>query len=147
MSAAGCDHSGDHTVLADELRKYVFGALELVEPYIEQVRDAQPVDGGADAPPPCDSCPVCAVITVMRGGRSELAVRLAEQATGLVALLRSALAEGLGASSAGFAGGTGFAGGPGFGGGHPAGDDADEARGVQRIQVSRGDGPASRGAC
>ncbi len=136
MSAA-CDHSGDHAALADELRKYVFGALEMVEPYIEQVRDAPAPADGENPAPACDSCPVCAVITVMRGGRSELAVRLAEHATGLVAVLRAALAEGMGASSAGFAT-------PGAG---PGGDAGDEARGVQRIQVSRGDGTASRDAC
>jgi hypothetical protein len=143
MSAAGCGHHDGHprdrAVLADELRKYVVGALEMVEPYIEQVRDAPstpPADGEPGAPA-CDSCPVCAVITVMRGGRSELAARLAEQATGLVAVLRAALAEGMGASSAGFPGGAGSG----------AGSEQDETRGVQRIEVSRGDGPGSRGAC
>lgn len=131
-------------MLADELRRYVFGALELVEPYLEQIRDTPPTPpatGGSESPA-CDTCPVCAVITVIRGGRSELAVRLAEQATGMVALLRSALAEGMGASSAGFAGGPGFS-----GGARAAGADPDEERGVQRIHVSRGDGTPSRGAC
>jgi hypothetical protein len=78
-------------------------------------------------------CPVCAVITVLRGERSELAARLAEQATGLLAVLRAAIAEGLGAGS-GAAGSAGP-------------DGSDERRDVQRIQVSRGDGAAPSAPC
>jgi hypothetical protein len=41
---------------------------------------------------------VCAVLAVLRGERPELAARLAEQAGGLVAVLRAALEEGAGAA-------------------------------------------------
>lgn len=44
--------------------------------------------------PNCTTCPVCAVLTMLRGGRSELAVRLADQVAGLLAVLRAALEEG-----------------------------------------------------
>lgn len=144
MSAAGCGHSsghsGQHEDLAEELRRYVFGALQLVEPYIEQVRDAQPTEESA-ARSACDECPVCAVIVVMRGGRSELAARLAEHATGLVAVLRSALAEGLGHGSASCPGA--HPDDPADPAG-PSGAPSEEPRGVQRIQVSRQD---ASGAC
>jgi hypothetical protein len=118
--SAACD---DHrSALPEELRCYVNGALDLLEPLIEQVRTAEPAEG-APQPEACAHCPVCAVITVLRGGRSDLAVRLAEQATGLIAVLRAALAEGVGGFAPGAAGG------------------ADERRDVQRITVTR-DGAA-----
>ncbi len=42
---------------------------------------------------------MCALIAALRGERPELASRLAEQAAGLLAVLRSALAEGAGGPS------------------------------------------------
>lgn len=149
-AAAGCgghagDHAGDHAALADELRGYVSGALDLLEPWIEQVRDAEPAEGVTE-PASCAVCPVCAVITVLRGGRSELAARMAEQATGLVAVLRAAIAEGVGGSSAGFS--SGFAGGADSRSADSrCAEGGDDRRGVQRIQVSRGDGTAPSGPC
>ncbi|MDQ2707804.1 MAG: hypothetical protein M3Z25_09290 [Actinomycetota bacterium] len=118
--------SAGHNALADEVREYLTGALNLIEPWIEQVRDRQPSDDATE-PASCAVCPLCAVITVLRGERSELAVRMAEQAAGLVSVLRMAMAEGAGTGS----GNTGAA----------STDPADERRAVQRIQVSRGDEP------
>ena len=73
----------------------------------------------SEAPETCASCPVCAVIAALRGERPELAVRLAEHAAGLVAVLRTALEEGAPAS--------------------PAADVTERppARRVQRIRVDR----------
>jgi len=93
VSERGCP---GHANLAEELRDYAEGALDLLEPLVDRVRDQEP-DESAPEPVVCASCPVCALITVMRGGRSELAVRLAEHAAGLLAVLRAALEEGIGA--------------------------------------------------
>jgi hypothetical protein len=98
VSAAGC---GGHGTLAEELREYAGGALDALEPWLARVRDSEP-DPAAPEPDSCTVCPLCAVLTVLRGGRSELAVTLAEQASGLLTVLRAALEEGQG-------------------GGHPAG--------------------------
>jgi hypothetical protein len=66
---------------------------------VDRVREQDPA--GADPEPAvCASCPVCAVITVLRGGRSDLAVRLADHAAGVLAVLRAALEEGVGAADA-----------------------------------------------
>ncbi|WP_051581127.1 hypothetical protein [Pseudonocardia acaciae] len=89
------DCSG-HATLADEWRGYAGDALRLLEPLVERVR-TQPPDPDHPEPSSCADCPVCAVITVLRGGRSELAVRLADQAAELLAVLRTALDEGVGA--------------------------------------------------
>ncbi|HZZ50323.1 MAG TPA: hypothetical protein VFE65_25830 [Pseudonocardia sp.] len=83
-----------HASLADELRQYADGALDALEPLVERIRDLPP--GPEPEPASCMSCPVCALITVLRGGRSELAVRLADQFAELLSALRTALEEGAG---------------------------------------------------
>jgi hypothetical protein len=93
VTERGC---AGHENLADELREYAGGALNLLEPLVDRIREQVP-DESAPEPVVCASCPVCALITVLRGGRSELAVRLAEHAAGLLAVLRAALEEGIGA--------------------------------------------------
>ena len=96
MAERGCP---GHPDLAEELRQYVGGALDLLQPWVDRVREQDPA--GADPEPAvCASCPVCAVITVLRGGRSDLAVRLADHAAGVLAVLRAALDEGVGAAGA-----------------------------------------------
>lgn len=96
MAERGCP---GHPDLAEELRQYVGGALDLLQPWVDRVREQDPA--GADPEPAvCASCPVCAVITVLRGGRSDLAVRLADHAAGVLAVLRAALEEGVGAAGA-----------------------------------------------
>ncbi|HEX4249597.1 MAG TPA: hypothetical protein VH008_17160 [Pseudonocardia sp.] len=93
MTQAGC---AGHANLADELRDYAGEALDLLEPLVDRIREQSP-DDAAPEPASCAVCPVCALITVLRGGRSELAVRLAEHAAGLLTVLRAALEEGIGA--------------------------------------------------
>jgi hypothetical protein len=93
VTERGC---AGHENLADELREYAGGALDLLEPLVDRIREQEP-DESAPEPVVCASCPVCALITVLRGGRSELAVRLAEHAAGVLAVLRAALDEGIGA--------------------------------------------------
>jgi hypothetical protein len=87
---------GGHGSLADELRQYAGGLLDALEPLVERVRDRQP-DPSTPEPSSCAACPVCMLIIVLHGGHSELAARLAEQVSGLLTVLRTALDEGVGA--------------------------------------------------
>ncbi|WP_232662230.1 hypothetical protein [Pseudonocardia sp. TRM90224] len=80
-----------HPGLAAELRTVVLTALDRLGPLLDDLR-AEPVPG--TPPAACASCPVCAVIAALRGERSELGVRLAEQASGMITVLRAALEEG-----------------------------------------------------
>ena len=134
MSEEGCP---GHEALADELRVHATGVLNLLEPWIKQVREAPPAPGGT--PVTCASCPLCALMALLRGERSELAVRVAEQAVGLITVLRAALAEGNGPG----AGSGAAASDPGTNGSRAATDDRD----VQRIPVSRVDGGAASSHC
>ena len=77
-----------HSGLSSELRAVVLLALDRFGPVLERV-GSEPSSG----PSSCASCPFCAVLAALRGERPELAVRLAEHATGLVAALRAALEE------------------------------------------------------
>jgi hypothetical protein len=88
-----------HGPLAEELRAYLVGALDQLEPVVERLRE-QPEAPPGPAAAACAHCPVCALIAVLRGERSELAARLAEQAAGLIVVLRTALDEGVGAATA-----------------------------------------------
>jgi hypothetical protein len=132
-----------HDQLAAELRELAVGALDRLGPLLDRLRSGPPTSGGERA---CVGCPVCAVVAVLRGDRPELAVRLAEHASGLVAVLRAALEEGAGAPGGG-AGRTGPGRAP-YRGGSPAGEPAASAteagnpghrsgRTVQRIPVVR----------
>lgn len=88
-------HRAGHATLADELREYVGGLLDVLEPLVQQIRE-QPPAAADPEPASCASCPLCALITVLHGGRSELASRLAEPAGEILAVLRAALDEGIG---------------------------------------------------
>jgi hypothetical protein len=114
-AADGC---GGHEGIGEDLRVLAMAALDRIDPVLDRLRTAggEPVSDASDT---CASCPICAVIAALRGERPELAVRLAEHAAGLVAVLRTALEEGAPA---------------------PAAADAAErppARRVQRIRVER----------
>lgn len=96
----GCD---GHASLGGDVRTVLLGALDRLAPLL----DATTTDGaepggattggatteGSGTRSSCTSCPICAVLAALRGERSELLVRLAEQATGLIAVLRAALEE------------------------------------------------------
>jgi len=84
-----------HDGLDAELRALARAALDRVTPVLDRVRSA-PAGDAAAGDQPCAVCPVCAVIAALRGERVELAVRLAEHLSGLVAVLRTALDEGSG---------------------------------------------------
>ncbi|HEY4459834.1 MAG TPA: hypothetical protein VGN81_36325 [Pseudonocardiaceae bacterium] len=77
--------------IAEEL-KLLFGVLaERAEPWLNRLATAP--DGAEHTPATCGWCPVCAGMAVFRGERPELAVRAAEHASGLLAVLRASLAE------------------------------------------------------
>lgn len=84
--STGCEDR--HASLATELRAVLLLAAERLGPLLDRARD-----GSAPADT-CGVCPVCAVLALLRGERSEMAVRLADQAAGLLTVLRTALAEG-----------------------------------------------------
>ncbi len=99
MTAA--DGCGSHAGIGDDLRELVRVALDRIDPVLDRLRsepdggepDGSEQDGSGGGPAACASCPICAVIAALRGERPELAVRLAEHAAGLVAVLRTALED------------------------------------------------------
>lgn len=113
-TAGGCDGHGG---LAGELRALAVTVLDRIEPALDRMRREEPECAGAT----CAVCPFCAVLAAVRGERPELAVRLADQAVGLVEVLRTALIEGAGAPTAG----------------EPAAPDPPAGPRVQRIPVER----------
>lgn len=121
MTGAPTDACSGHGGVAAEVRALALAALDRVGPALDRLA-AEPADPGR-AEVPCEICPVCAVILLLRGERPELAVRLAEHAAGLVSVLRAALDEG--------------AGGPGAAGEGPGAAPPTPGRTVQRIPVTR----------
>ena len=84
----GC---GAHPGIGTELRALALVALDRLEPMLARVR-TEPSTAAADTS--CTGCPICAVLALLRGERPELAVTVAEQLGGLLAVLRTALEEG-----------------------------------------------------
>jgi hypothetical protein len=82
---------GAHPGIGSELRALALVALDRLEPMLDRVR-AEP--STAPAGTSCTGCPICAVLALLRGERPELAVAVAEQLGGLLAVLRTALEEG-----------------------------------------------------
>lgn len=77
--------------LAEELRLLLDALAERAQPMLNRL--ATPDPDAEHTPATCGWCPVCAGMALLRGERPELAVRAAEHAAGLLAVLRSALAE------------------------------------------------------
>jgi hypothetical protein len=114
---------GGHSGLAAEARGLALAVLDRLQPALDRLRapatdpvdpagatadradasaprggtDAETTGAGDPAAATCAGCPVCAVLALLRGERPELAARLAEQASGLLTVLRAALDEGVGA--------------------------------------------------
>lgn len=98
-TGTGCH---DHAGLPAEVRAILLGALDRIAPALERMQAEPGRDGDEPTPPgaPCAVCPVCALIAAWRGEHSELTARAAEHLAGLVAVLRAALDEGVGAPAA-----------------------------------------------
>ena len=109
----------DHPGVATELRALAYIALDRLEPAVQRLRSGPPTMAAAS----CASCPICTLLAVLRGERPELAVQLADQVAGLLAVLRAALDEGDPAAA------------------HPAAEPPAEAappgRRVQHIRIER----------
>jgi hypothetical protein len=77
--------------IAEELRLLLGVLAERAEPWLNRL--ATTPEDAEHTPATCGWCPVCAGMAVLRGERPELAVRAAEHASGLLAVLRASLAE------------------------------------------------------
>lgn len=75
--------------LAEELRLLLDALAERAQPLVN--RWAAAAEDGEHTPATCGWCPLCAGIAMVRGERPELAVKAAEHAAGLLAVLRTAL--------------------------------------------------------
>lgn len=73
--------------LAAELRALADVLIDRVDPWLASL--AAPGEGSGS----CSWCPVCALVTALRGDRPELARRLAEQGGGLLSAVRLLVAE------------------------------------------------------
>lgn len=82
----------DATSLAEEIRLLVEMAVERAAPWLEGIVAAGHGPGERPAND-CGWCPLCAVVSVVRGERPEFVARLVEQLAQLVALLRAVLAD------------------------------------------------------
>ena len=115
-TAGSCN---EHAGLSAELRALVLSALDRLEPALERMRTEQ----ATQTVETCANCPVCALVTALRGDHPELAGRLATYAAGLESVLRAALEEGAPASQ-------GFP--------APAPEPGTPERRVQHIVIDRG---------
>jgi hypothetical protein len=77
--------------IVDELRRLLDAVAFRAEEYLHDCREAADDSDGRDTP--CGWCPVCAVVSIVRGQRPEMTARLAEHLAGIVTLLRELLAE------------------------------------------------------
>ncbi|HEX3649733.1 MAG TPA: hypothetical protein VHV49_15015, partial [Pseudonocardiaceae bacterium] len=76
--------------LVEELRLLLDALAERAEPMLNRLAAGEQDE---HLPATCGWCPVCAGMAVLRGERPELAVRAAEHAVGLLAVLRTALTD------------------------------------------------------
>jgi hypothetical protein len=86
-----------HAGLGADVRAVAVSVLDRIEPALDRIRAAGTgthADTAAGEPATCGVCPVCAVIAAVRREHPELAARVAEQAAGMLAVLRTALDEG-----------------------------------------------------
>lgn len=80
--------------LAREARETASALLDWVGTRVETAGPARGPDGSGrprQSPGPCTWCPVCALVAALRGEQPELTATLAEQASGLLVMLRLVL--------------------------------------------------------
>lgn len=75
--------------VTDELRSLLDTLAARAEPLLNRM-GSHPA---GQHPATCHWCPLCASVAVLRGQRPELAVRAAEHAAGLLAVLRAAIQD------------------------------------------------------
>jgi len=81
------EHVGE---LVAELRQLADALIDRVDPWL---RAAAQDDPGEHASLGCGWCPVCALVSAVRGDRPELSRRLAEQGSGVLVALRALLEQ------------------------------------------------------
>jgi hypothetical protein len=79
--------------LAEELRLLLDALAERAQPMLNRLAAASTDEHGEHTPATCGWCPLCAGMALLRGEKPELAVRAAEHAAGLIAVLRTSLAD------------------------------------------------------
>lgn len=89
--AAGQRGSAGHDHMLEEFRLLLDALAYRAEDFLHGL--ACEGDGESQAPGTCGWCPLCALIAAMRGERSELTSKFAEQLAGIVMLLRQLIAE------------------------------------------------------
>ncbi len=77
--------------LAEELVLLLAAVAERAGPWLDRVAAGSHAEH--DAPSPCESCAVCALIALVRGEPNELAARGVDRLADVVALLRAVLAD------------------------------------------------------
>ncbi|WP_277068248.1 hypothetical protein [Saccharomonospora viridis] len=101
------ENGTDGAQLADEIRLLVDLVVERAKPWLDSVLEAGHghghTDTGTEADTPTGAagtgaegsqwCPLCAVVAVFRGERVDVAARIVEHVTQLLALLRAVLAD------------------------------------------------------
>lgn len=94
--APGC---GTHGHIPDELRTVVELLADRLQPWLDRMaRDGDPAQSAGESSAPCTWCPVCALITALRGDRPEAVARLAQHGAGLIAAVRELLTPPAGAA-------------------------------------------------
>ncbi|MGH3906349.1 MAG: hypothetical protein ACRDTE_19540 [Pseudonocardiaceae bacterium] len=99
---SGAPRCATHGRISDELRAVIEQLAGRLQPWLERMAqdsapgqpEQDPGQAGQDpgrAAEPCTWCPLCALITVLRGDRPEAAARLAEHGAGLIAAARELL--------------------------------------------------------
>lgn len=91
MAEQTCGHGPQLGELRDDFREVLLDTIDRITPILDAARSGPPSAAHATT---CAVCPVCAVLAALRGERTELTIRLAEHASGLLAVLRAALEEG-----------------------------------------------------
>lgn len=87
--AAGC---GTHGHIPDELRTVVELLADRLQPWLERMAGAgDPTQAPGPSSGPCSWCPICALITALRGERPEAVARLGQHGAGLIAAVRELL--------------------------------------------------------
>ncbi|TDP96065.1 hypothetical protein [Labedaea rhizosphaerae] len=79
------------TRLAEEVRLLLDAVADRAGPWLDRLAASSHEDH--DRPVACGWCPLCALVSVLRGEPSELAGVVLERAAELVALLRAVLAD------------------------------------------------------
>lgn len=125
-----------HGRISEELRGVAELLAARLQPWLERMAQNDDHPGQSPGPDgaPCTWCPICALITALRGDQPDALARLAEHGAGMVAAVRELLIPPAGHSPAG----------------EPAaapGDPPPPGRSVQHIVVRPAGGSGGSGGC